>query len=373
MYKIYQLNLNAFTLLNVFTSINYCNCLLNYTSVITAIPKEITCTLQIINKSNPKIIQINDRFNETNYIYAKINSNFIQFNYHWKLSALEIRPKIEQYTFIDYTVNDLKQILLGYSLKADSWNPRALFLFVFLKTPTEDIQKLIQTCWQLLIINILFIYDNNIYTSYPFYNNSDTCGSTAVLTRLQTCDILPNFLKEFSKCHIDLLNIQSPPYVVKISDQKATGIVYLMMETVFNAMHIKFTLLPTKIVYLIELLHDAVITTVLKDMNGLRYFAALGPTAFIITKKDLVDYSVYTMLDQLIWIFPMPNEVPKWILYAKAFTIQLWAANNLFLIFTSTVFVMVAVYGYDRKYYRNHKIKCFLDLFSLNIGEYSCW
>lgn len=163
--------------------------------------------------------------------------------------------------------------------------------------------------------------------------------------------------------------MESSPYVVRFSDKKATGIAYNILKVIFESIHVKFSLLPTKRAYLLELIHNFTLTSVLEDMKGLQYFAVLGPTPYNIWKKDLVDFMGYTMQDQLVWIFPATKPIPKWIFYVEPFTAQLWVYNTLLLVFMTIVFVMLKKRGYDSKLFRMQKIKLFFDMFSINIGK----
>lgn len=133
-------------ILTILILINYSNCTLIDISL-SKLQFEFSCALEITNKLNPKIIFIKDKYNMIS-LYSKIHKNYImQFIYMKNLPKFEYCPKIEQYVFIDYSVEQLIEILSHHLTEVCSWNPRALFIFIFSNNPQKNIWKLIFKCW----------------------------------------------------------------------------------------------------------------------------------------------------------------------------------------------------------------------------------
>lgn len=250
---------------------------------------------------------------------------------HEKKSRLQNTNLYNFYIINLETINNLKNIY-EYLKKYAYLNPHAKYIIEYNKT--ENMEEIFDISWQFYIVDIIIIFNNELYTYFPF----EYCTKTMKKHFLGTCNndtinYFPNKVPDDMKgCEIRILAYVIPPYVINIlakKDVRKAGFEIMIINLVAERMNMNTTYLITSYPHWGYIMEDGTCIYMLKVLFEKKADVVFGMVIGNESFLSVFDTTLFHVTESIVWFVPSASQLANW--------------KNLAMIFKWIVWVIILV------------------------------
>lgn len=261
----------------------------------------------ILNKIDCKIV-----INSKNNII--ITNNKYKFNYN-----IMIANDFNEFKF---------NIYMFY--RTYSWNAKAKYLVVFKEN--INLTEVFELSWKIYLLNIVVIYNNEIFTYFPYEGIS--CGNI-LPNKLSTCDLEVNLVeyyqekipKNLHNCPIKALQLYFPPYVTKPNNTDNPGLEIVMVNELAKRLNFSVIYVDHKFLHYGFKYGKGIYSNLYKLMYNYQGDMIFGTLKLNVSFHEEFDTIYPHMIDAVTWYAPRARQIAPY--------------KNLFIVFQKSLWIIL--------------------------------